>query len=298
MSYGVLPTGFSLKPLEIILAEIEAANIVTLPSGVVQTSQSPLGQINGLMANSIAQVLELILDAYQSYDPDQAEGIRLEMLGRMRLLVRGSGETDEEFRQAITNTGRARIDMQDLARAVRGLTGVSYAQVFVNDGEVIDANGMSPHTVAVAALGGDNDTVTRMIRDYVVPGIGTYGNVRVDTNIEGFCRSIWLTRPVEIPVWMTITVSVENDRNGCPPPSPAALVTALVQDLSGPNRPVNGTDIDEHMIRVPLAIRYPNVRVISVSAGRAEDTIAPSPLAIAFTEIVAFATDRTTITVI
>jgi hypothetical protein len=294
----VTPQGFARKTLAEILAEVEAANIQTFGPGVIQSAQSPLGQLNGLFANLIAQEWELAEDTYQSYDPDQAGGIRLEMLGRLRLLERAGDETDVSFRQAITNAGRARIDLQDLARAVQGISGVTYTQVFVNDADVVDANGIASHSVVVAVLGGDEGTLAHTIRDYVVPGIGTHGNVRVDTNIEGFCRSIWILRPTPVEVWLDVEVEVENDRNGCPPPAPAAIAVALAQDLSGDGQPINGADVDEHMIRVPLAIRHPNVRVMGVNAGRLGGVLAPAPLPIAFNEIAVFSASRIIVTVV
>ena len=71
-------------------------------------------------------------DVYQSYDPDQAEGIRLDTLAEIRLLERAEGEADPAFRLAISNQGRAR-NIQDIARAVAGIPGVYYYHVWVND---------------------------------------------------------------------------------------------------------------------------------------------------------------------
>jgi hypothetical protein len=298
LTYGVTPQGFSRKPLAQIIAELEAANVATFGPAVIQSAESPLGQINGLMANLLAIEWEHAEDVYQSYDPDQAEDVRLDTLAKMRLLERATGESDASFRQAITNAGRARIDMQDLVRAVQGVSGVTYAQAFVNDGDAADANGVPGHSIAVAALGGADAALATTLRDYVVPGIGTFGNTRVDTTIDGFCRSIWIMRPTPVEIWLEVEVEVSNDRNGCPPPSSSALAVAIAQDLSGVGQPINGADVDEHMIRVPLAIRHPNVRIVSVTAGVEEGVLAPVPLTIAFDEIATFASERITVTVV
>jgi len=215
--YGVLPTGYARKPLAVILAEIEQRMIDLFGPNVVQTAQSPLGQINGLFADLSAQLNEHAEDVYQSYDPDQAEGVRLEMLAKLRLLERGEGEADASFRQAITNAGRARIDVQDLLRAVQNVEGVTYAQVFVNDTASTDDNGLEPHSISVAALGGDDVEIALAVRTYVVPGIGTSGNTRVDTVKDGYCRSIWFVRPTPVPITLTVTVIRRYDRLGCPP---------------------------------------------------------------------------------
>lgn len=72
--YGVTSSGYVRKPLATILAELEAAMRTQFGAGVIQTAVSPLGQLNGLVADLLAEVDERNLDLYQSYDPDQAEG--------------------------------------------------------------------------------------------------------------------------------------------------------------------------------------------------------------------------------
>ena len=60
--YGVQPTGFVRKPLAVILAEIESSLITEFGPGVIQTPQSPLGQINGTFADIMAEMWELFED--------------------------------------------------------------------------------------------------------------------------------------------------------------------------------------------------------------------------------------------
>ena len=197
--YGVQPTGYVRKPIAVILSELEAAMITEFGPGVIQTPQSPFGQLNGLMADLVAEIDERNLDLYQSYDPDQAEGTRLEILGRLRLLDRGL-ETDSSFRKSITNEGQSRVDVQDLARAVKGLDGVTYSQVFVNETGEVTNYGLDRGTVAVAVIGGEDSDIVATMRKYIVPGINSYGNTQVSTTIDGYCRTLSFIRPVEIPV--------------------------------------------------------------------------------------------------
>lgn len=243
MAYGVTPQGFERKRLPEILADLEAANIATFGPGVIQTPQSPLGQINGLHADLSSLLWELAEAVYQANDPDQAEGANLDRVGKLRLLSRAEGESDIDYRQAITNAGRARIDMSDLAQALSAISGVSFVRVFVNETDDVDADGVPRQHVAVAILGGDDDEIARTIRAYVVPGIGTYGNTIIETTIDGFCRSIKVIRPTEIPVSIEVDVVARPDRNGCPPPSALSIAAGLADSLSGANRPRNGQDV-------------------------------------------------------
>lgn len=295
MPYGVIPSGFELKRLPEILAEIEAANVATFGPGVVQAAATPLGQLNGLHADLAATLWELALAVYQANDPDQAEGVNLDRIGKLRLLARATGESDIDFRQAITNAGRARIDMSDLSQALSALTGVTFVQTFVNDTDVTDADGIPRQHVAVAILGGDNDEIAQTIRAYVVPGIGTYGNTTVETTIEGFCRSIKIIRPTEIAVEIEVDVIPRPDRNGCPPPSALAMAAGLADALTGANRPRNGQDVTEYLVRQVLESRYPNIEVDEVRASIVPAAPGAVPVAITFFQIMAVAADRITI---
>lgn len=297
MAYGVGPSGFELKRLPEILADLQAANIATFGPGVVQTAQSPLGQLNGLHADLVASVWELALSVYQANDPDQAEGVNLDRIAKLRLLARASGESDIDFRQAITNAGRARIDMSDLSQALSALPGVSWVQTYVNDGDVADADGISAHSVAVAIIGGDDDEIARTVRAYVVPGIGTHGNTTLETTIEGFCRSIRIVRPAEVAIAIEVDVEARADRNGCPPPSALAIAAGLAEALTGASRPRNGQDVTEFLIRQAVESRYPNIEVVEVRAAVTPGTPAtiPPSIALSFFQIMSISADRITV---
>ena len=116
MPYGVIPSGFELKRLPEILAEIEAANVATFGPGVVQTAATPIGQLNGLHASISAALWEIALATYQSLDPDQAEGTRLDQVAKLRLLTRAGGESDIDFRQALGQRflGRVHVTREPL----------------------------------------------------------------------------------------------------------------------------------------------------------------------------------------
>lgn len=296
--YGVTPTGFARKRLPEILADIETDVAGTFGPGVIQTPQSPLGQWNGLGADLASTGWELGETIYQSLDPDQAEGTRLDMLARLRLLERIPDEADEAFRAAITNAGRSRIDAADIYRAIRNLSGVTWAQIYSNDDDAADANGIAGHSVAVAVIGGSDAEIAQTVRSYVVPGVGTYGNTIISTTIEGFCRSIKIIRPTEIAVKIEVDVIAGADANGCPPPSALAMASGLAQSLSGDARPVNGQDVTTFLVRQAIESKYPNVQVSAVRASINPAAASPAPLAIGFFEIMSVAADRITIVAI
>lgn len=281
--YGVQPTGYVRKPLSVILAEIEAKMITEFGPGVVQTSQSPLGQLNGLVADLVAEIDERNLDIYQSYDPDQAEGVRLDTLARIRLIERGV-KTDLELRQVITNVSQSRIDILDLKSAVNSIEGVSYAEVFVNETGEITNEVLENGTVAVAVIGGDDSTIAQALRQYIVPGINTYGNYVITSEFDGLCRSYSIIRPFEIDVNLIIEISIRSDRFGCPPPATDSLIELVVTTWN--NNRLNGLDPSFYTIRSIIESEFTNVEVISVTGER--DGVGfgrNSPVEIGFIEI-------------
>lgn len=281
--YGIQPTGYVRKPISVILAELEAAMVTEFGPGVIQTPQSPLGQLNGLMSDLLAEVDERNLDLYQSYDPDQAEGTRLETLARLRLIGRGA-LSDLQLRQAITNAGQGRIDIQDLARAVSSIAGVTYAQVFVNDSGETENPELERGFVAVAVIGGDDVEIADTVRRYVVPGVSTYGNAVVTSNVNGFCRSMSIIRPVEVPVDVTLTVHLQRDRANCPAPSSQAIVQTLEDGWMAQR--VNGLDVTAFTLRTIVENAFSNVEVVSFTASRDGLPGDPdAPVEIAFVEI-------------
>lgn len=269
--YGVLPTGFVVKPLSVILAELEAKNISGFGPGVIQTEQSPLGQWNGLRADLIAELWEHLLNTYQSYDPDNAEGTRLETLARIRLLERSAGETDGAFRKAITNIGRGRIDIADAQRTLLNVSGVTYARVYLNDTTTTDEYGLEPGVVAVVAIGGDDEEIAHLVRQYTVPGVILYGNTTVSSVYDGYCRTIPIVRPLVVNVDLDITVYTRRDALGCPPPAPTAIAAWLVSDLANVSSPRllnNGDAVSLHRIRSSIEGNYPHVEVVSFIGSR------------------------------
>lgn len=290
MTYGVSPTGFNRPRVPELLAEIEEKARGIFGAGVIQTAQSPLGQINGLYAHLSAILWEHAEDVYQSYDPDQAEGIRLDQIAKLRLLNRAVGELDPDLRRAITNLDRANIDVQDLVRAVKAVEGVSYAYAFVNDGDETDARGITPHAISVAVLGGDDAAVAGVIRRYVVPGVSTSGTHIVETAIDGLCRSIRFTRVTEIPISLVVKVREVDSPCACQPPSVTAIRDTLAAGLTECPL-INGETLTQHRVSVALSA-MPNVQLVAVEAQRPGGAFSPLPFGFAFAEVGRIAADR------
>lgn len=297
MTWGVNANGFNRKPLADILADIEQSNIDIFTAALIQSPQSPMGQINALRSDAIAQVWEALESVYQSLDPDQAEGVRLDMIARLRLISRQAGESDESLRMAITNVGKANMRDADFYRSVVNAPGITWAKIYSNDTGYEDDRGMPPHSVAVAAIGGDDADIAMIARQYVVPGITIYGNRDVSTEVDGFCRTMSIIRPVEVPIVLNLEINKWNDMGGCPPPSNAAIAQLIYGAFQGNNRPANGVDITKHLIDVTVSCVYPNVEIINASGARKGAELEPLPIDIGFYEIATLLLDDITVTI-
>lgn len=293
--YGVQPTGYVRKPLSVILSEMEANMITEFGPGVIQTSQSPFGQLNGLMADMVAEIWEIATDVYQSYDPDQAEGNRLDTLARLRLVNRAS-DSDQDFRRAITNEGVSRVDVQDLTRAIRNIEGVTFVKVFINETGEVTLPEYQFSTVSIAVIGGDDKLIANAVRQYVVPGVSTYGNHTVNSIVDGYCRSMSIIRPIEIPVTLNLTFRSSSDRYDCPPPSPSAVTAALVEAWQ--EQRVNGLDPSPYTVRSIIESQFSNMEMTTFHGGR-DNLTNPidQKVDIAFIEIASLSEDNITVTI-
>lgn len=198
--YGVIPTGFSNKTLDVLLAEIEQKNADRFGSDIVQDDKSPLGQFNGLFADIVSDVWETFKEVYQSFDVDGAEGPRLDIIAKFQRLQRLSGELDVNFRTRITNEGKADIKLSKRINDLAAIDGVTFAWIIENSSHEVNEYGMPPNSVAHAVIGGEDEEVAAMVYENAIGGIGLFGDYPVSIEADGFCRTIDFIRPVEVPI--------------------------------------------------------------------------------------------------
>lgn len=291
--YGVMPAGFVRKPLAAILADLEinAASPAVFGPGVIQTPESPLGLLNAHLASIAATAWEIAEATYQSLDPSQAEGARLDILAKLRILARADGEGDATLRADMLNAGRANIDISDLVRAVRNTAGVIWSQVWVNDTAYVDANGQDPHSICIAALGGDDDALAAIFRAYVAPGISSHGNHPVQTVVDGFCQTFRLMRPTELVLGLNLEIRAYVDRNGCSPPSNAQIAQNLAAHFASADRPANGVDITIPLLNQIIARLFTNVELVSAQVIDALGDSHALPYVVGFDEIATIGAD-------
>lgn len=83
MTFGVTPQGFRRPTLQEILARIEARQRATIDPELDVSTESPLGQLNGIMARELSLLWEQAELIYHSNDPDRAEHAALLALAKL-----------------------------------------------------------------------------------------------------------------------------------------------------------------------------------------------------------------------
>ena len=202
--YGVTDTGFSTKTLPEQLAEIEVQMVAAFGPGIVQDAQSPLGQLNGLFADALAELWEMSQALYGSLDVDQATGPRLDALGKLRRVERITGQSDAEYRLAITQSGFGNQKTRTIRNRIFEVAGVTSVQVIENSTPDVSPAGLAAHTLSIVVQGGDDAAVATAIWENTVAGIGLQGNTAVEVISDGFCQTVNFTRPA--PVELTVEV--------------------------------------------------------------------------------------------
>jgi len=270
--YGVVPTGFSRKPLPVILNELQDAMVALFGPGVIQTAQSPLGQLNGLFSDLTGETLEVVEDTYQSFDVDQAEGPRLDMLAKLRRLTRHAEESDVDFRVRITNQGQADIKLTANLNRLRAVPGVTWASAHENYTSETDDLDAPAHSVAYAVVGGDDDDVAEMVYQLSVPGVELHGNTEISVTIEGFCRRVKFIRPDDVPIRVEIDVKHIPDSCNCAPPSISTITDFVIAAFADQCGYRNGDTVSKDRVTAEVA-RIGDLKIVEVRIARNADLI-------------------------
>lgn len=81
MTYGVTPAGFSIKPLQAILGDIETAQLGTMDATIDLSPTGPQGQLNGIVANALSDLWILAGVCFNSFNRQSTEGAGLDNIG-------------------------------------------------------------------------------------------------------------------------------------------------------------------------------------------------------------------------
>lgn len=121
-------------------------------------------------------------------------------------------ETDEELRirhrDSVRATGSATA-AAIRARILAEVDSVTYARVYENRTNVIDAFNLPPHSVETVMSGGDNQAVANKLFELKPAGIETYGNTSVQvTDENGDIQTAKFSRSTDKYAWIRVSVNL------------------------------------------------------------------------------------------
>jgi len=119
-------------------------------------------------------------------------------------------ETNAAFRlrrtRSVARSSRSMIE--SIYSEIANLDGVVSVTVLENDEDIVDINGLQPHSVAAIVLGGDEQEIAEAIFNEKAAGIYTNGTiVKQVEDIQGQLYDIRLQRPTAKTVWVIVNLT-------------------------------------------------------------------------------------------
>ncbi len=217
--------------------------------------------------------------------------------GVMNLLDADEG-TDIETHAALRIRRAAEVDAagasvpEAIKQRILEVADVTFCQVFYNDSDLEDANGIPPHAVQVLVRGGTTqDIVDTLFVSCIAAGIGTYGTVTgTSTDSEGVAQTISFSRPTEEEIYIDLEIDYIADRVATDYQDQIKLAIVTAGDLYVTGEDVVASAISAvvHSIRGIKKVRVCN---IDVNPGPGTDT----DIVISLLQLAVFDTSRITI---
>ncbi|MEK8128655.1 baseplate J/gp47 family protein [Paenibacillus filicis] len=120
-------------------------------------------------------------------------------------------ETDGQLRsrQSISTSQPSRTVLEGIKGAVAAVQGTERFEVYENDTNVIDSNGLPPHSITAVVEGGTNQDIAQAIYRKKGPGCYTNGTISVDiTDQFGMPMPIRFYRPTYVDIDVVLNVKM------------------------------------------------------------------------------------------
>jgi uncharacterized phage protein gp47/JayE len=125
MAYGILATGFAVKPLAVCKSELEDLFRQTFGAGISLDSSTSEGQLIGILAERESELWDLAEEVYDSRDPEQATGAALTGLSAITGTVGPKAATPSEMTATLGGTASTVVGAGSQASVAT--TGVKFA---------------------------------------------------------------------------------------------------------------------------------------------------------------------------
>jgi len=203
------------------------AQFQTVDPGLVRDDASPQGQIVSIMAEATDEMWRLYQGMADNSDISSAEGCQLDKLAQISGAERFPGESDDAFRsRLIGSTTSGGTVLNGLYSQLYGIDGVTCVQINVNDTGA-EVGGIPSHAYEVVIIGGDDLEIAETIWQNHPAGITLFGNTTYDVDTQLDCQEVSFTRPVEVPICLTVELKAIRDDCGCTDADIRAISDAL-----------------------------------------------------------------------
>lgn len=193
--FGATPAGFQAKPISVLLSEIENDELSIIDAALDTSPEQPVGQLNGIVAEKLGEVWQLLAVAYNGMSRDQSEGVQTDNIGGITGTKRLT-PTPSFTLQTCTFSANADYTVGTLVATLSGQPSVQFA----NGDEIIIAGSGSSHTVtvnsAVIATGSLPITVTglRFLCTVNGPTVAPSGQLTGQIPVTGWTST---TNPID-----------------------------------------------------------------------------------------------------
>ncbi len=172
--------------------------------------------------------------------------------------------------------------------SILALDNVVAARVVENDTNLVDANGISPHSIHCVVQGGTDADIGQTIWDNKTGGTGTFGSTTVIVaDSQGTNHSILMDRPTDIPIYITVnTTALPNFPDGG-----ATLIQEAILEyftVTPATAITIGTDVIYSQIYVPAAGSVVGHSISSLYVDVTGTPVATSDITIAYDELATF----------
>lgn len=237
-------------------------------------------------ANTITQIVTPVLGWDSITNPISATPGRL-------------AETDEQLRIRFRETKLERSSniLDSLYSALLALDGVEEVQIYENDTDVTNSDGVLPHSFFPVVLGGSSQLIADTIWANKPMGIRSQGNTTISVvDSQGFPHDIGFERPNPVTIYLELTLSLN-------PESPAAFPGDGVQQIKdaiisyADNNFGVGRDVIYSRLFTPINT-IPGHQIDSLFIGVTPSPTSTSNVVVDFNEIASFESVNMNITVV
>ena len=282
----------------ILSASIEGSNLVITKVNVFEPSTFSVS--NNLSVAKVAKIGNLQADEVgrKQASANSLSVIKTPVLGwdsvvnPLQASLGSEAETDEELRLRFRNSKfiQASNILDAMYSEILNVEGVDSLAIYENDTDLVDANGLPPHSFNVVVLGGESEVIAETIRKNKPTGITSVGNVSVEIiDSQDFPRDINFTRPSPVTVYVAMTL----ETNGLYPADGADQIRSAIIEYARQEFSVGDSVIYSRLYTPINSIEGHQVNTLFI--GTSPNPISTSNILIDFDEISSFSSINITV---